>query len=197
MAAETAKQGETQVENIELNGEETDILSEADMVAKLQELETQATGETVTTNGRRRANTDAKAKNKGILGILGHPRVLAGDGKQYPRTTGFRADRKPHPGGGTNETAAFFVWTLDTGVTLEGRMYCQKFTEDGKAIEEYAVSLPFLKAEPKNAAALKATDTVKVACEDLFFKWLETPEAKSIKSTAAITKRAGTRRIVK
>jgi len=141
-------------------------------------------GETVT-NGKRAKDTDKriskerKRMENPILSKIGIPKFLAGDGRQYPRQTGWGQNKTKHPDGGTNETIAFLVFTPfeTSNVTLEGRIYCQRYTEAGKEIEDYSVSLPFLKADRKDTASRDMIGQVQNTIRGLFEKWQMLPEA--------------------
>jgi hypothetical protein len=112
---------------------------------------------------------------------------MTGDGKTYPRTTGFGNSRKPHPDGGTNETVAWVVFTPYEGLTVthEGRIYCEKFAENGKQKRVFSISLPFLKAERRDNAGRQAIENVKVTVRDLYRAWLASNDGKVLASKSA------------
>ena len=134
-------------------------------------------------------NKDTKAsKVNPILAVLGTPQFVLGNGKQYPRTEGFGANRKPHPGGGTNETAAFVVFTPFVGlpaVSLEGRIYLERFVENGKNVRRYNVALSCLQTGKRDAMAAQAVEAVKIEVGELYRTWIKsaptatTPSVKS------------------
>jgi hypothetical protein len=126
---------------------------------------------------------DAQPKRKGnpILAVLGVPTFVMGDGRTYPRTTGFGPNRKAHPDGGTNETVAFIVWKPFQGcdtITQEGRIYCEKFLQDGQKKRSFSISLPFLKSAPRDAVARQTIEQVKVALRDAYRIWSMSDAAK-------------------
>jgi hypothetical protein len=122
---------------------------------------------------------ERKASTNPIMGLLGRPTFVQGDGKQYPRTSGWGANKKPHPDGGTNETVAFIVFRPFKGLDLpmEGRIYCERFIEGGKSKRVYSISLPFLKVERRDASGNRAVEQVKLELRDLYRAWLASDEA--------------------
>lgn len=130
----------------------------------------------------------AKVKTA-ILALLGEPVFMPGDGKTYPRQTGWGANKKPHPDGGTNETVAFVVFRpfKGLGLALEGRIYCERFTENGKAKRVYSISLPFLKPERRDGDSNRAIEATKLAIRAAYREWQSDPTTKD-----AIVKQAAT-----
>jgi hypothetical protein len=135
-----------------------------------------------------RTDKDKPRKGNPILAVLGSPSFLAGDGRRYPRTTGFGSSKKPHPDGGTNETAAFVVFKPFAGldIAVEGRIYCERFAAEGKNKRIYSVSLTALKAERRDAPGRQAIEGVKIAVRDLYRAWITSDAAKSAVSTAKV-----------
>ena len=131
------------------------------------------------TAAAQRQRKDTKpGKVNPILAVLGSPKFVLGNGKQYPRTEGFGANRKPHPGGGTNETAAFVVFTPFVGlpaVSLEGRIYLERFVENGKNVRRYNVALSFIQTGRRYATAAAAVEAVKIEVRELYRAWLKVP----------------------
>lgn len=129
-----------------------------------------------------------------LLAVLGHPSYVMGDGKEYPRTTGFGRDRKPHPDGGTNATVAFitFMPYKGLGITHEGRIYCERFVENGRNKRVYSISLPFLKAERRDAVSRDAIEAFKIHLRDRYRSWQTDQEKAGIKPTARKAARADT-----
>jgi hypothetical protein len=135
-----------------------------------------------------------KPKNA-ILALLGNPTFEAGDGRTYPRTTGWGANKKPHPDGGTNETIAFAIWRPFKGLQreLSGRIYCERYTENGKPKRTYSVSLPFLgKAVRGDSSGNDAVEQVKIYVRDLYRQWASSDAAKASQLTNKRMVRADT-----
>lgn len=129
-------------------------------------------------NGKVVPDTDKKGVKGGkgknpILAYLGTPQFIAGDGKQYPRQEGWGANKKPHSGGGTNETVAFVVFKPFAGLELsqEGRIYCERFVEGGKNKRRYSISLPFLKADKRDGDGRRAVEDLKGTIKAQYQKW--------------------------
>ena len=111
------------------------------------------------------------SKGNPLLKVLGSPTFVAGDGKQYERTTGFGSSRKPHPDGGTNETVAYIIFRPFDGLemTMEGRIYCERFvTKEGKGKRLYSITLPMLKVERKDAKGKAAIENLKITLRNLY-----------------------------
>src|SRR5258706_352537 len=135
------------------------------------------------------ARQERKASTNAIMRLLGAPSFIQGDGKKYKRQTGWGANKKDHPDGGTNETAAFVVFRPIKGLTLPfvGRIYCERFVENGKNKRVYSISFPFINAkfERLNADSNAAVENMKAEVRDAYREWLKTDGA----STApAVTK---------
>jgi hypothetical protein len=128
-------------------------------------------------------------KGNPLLAVLGAPTFLAGDGRTYPRTSGWGANKKPHPDGGTNETVAFVIFKpfkgLETG--LEGRIYCERYMENGKQMRSYSVSIPFFKPQRGDAAGRDAAEALKVHIRDAYRSWQGTDAAKESAAKAKRT----------
>src|ERR1700677_2953313 len=109
-------------------------------------------------------------KGNPLLKVLGSPQFVAGDGKKYPRTTGFGSSRKPHPDGGTNETLAYIIFKPfeSNDVTMEGRIYAERYVENGKRITSYSITLPMLKVERRDAKGKMQVDGLKSTLRKLF-----------------------------
>lgn len=126
---------------------------------------------------------ERKESSNAIMRLLGRPTFVPGDGKTYPRTTGWGANKKPHPDGGTNETVAFVVFRPIKGLTLPfaGRIYCERFIENGKNKRVYSVSFPFIntKFERLSADSNAAVEGMKSEVRDLYRAWLSSDEVKS------------------
>ncbi len=157
-----------------------------------------ADGENVT-NGKARPDTDKGSKRKSLLSFLGQPTFIMGDGKRYPRQTGWGQNKKANPDGGTNETIGWVVFKptgLD-GISFEGRVYLERFQKvDGVDLPKerriYSVSLPFVTREKRNAAATEAYES---ACDKVLDSYLEW--AKSAPAIAASTAKTAEKRGVR
>jgi hypothetical protein len=117
------------------------------------------------------------SKGKGNpFGILGSPIFVQGDGKQYARQSGWGKDKGPHPDGGTNETAVFILFRPFTGTMLElqGRVYLERYQQNGKNVRKYSVSLPFLKAEKRDGEGRAAIERLKISLRDAYREWIKT-----------------------
>ena len=139
---------------------------------------------------RQMAGNTGKTGNP-ILATLGRPTFLPGDGRTYARTTGFGSNKTPHPQGGTNETIAWVIFKPFKGsdLTLEGRVYLQRFVVDGKKKRVYDVALSFLKAERRDVASRQLLNAAKDEVRDLCRAWLASGNAK--KETAIKADTAG------
>jgi hypothetical protein len=133
-----------------------------------------------------------KAKGK-FFGWLGAALFALGDGKQYPRSTGFGSNRKPHPDGGTNETIAWITFRPAPGLELElqGRVYCERFMDAGKAKRVFSISLPFLKAERKDSKSRDAIETLKADLRDQYRGWLKSADHTDAVASKPATTSAG------
>lgn len=127
--------------------------------------------------------TANKPKKEGnpILAILGSPQFAVGDGKKYPRQTGWGAQKKAHPDGGTNETVAWVIFKPFKGLDLaqEGRIYCESFVRNGATVRKYSISLPFLKADKRDASGRMAIESLKLHVRDSYRKWLKSDDSKA------------------
>ena len=109
-----------------------------------------------------------------LLAVLGAPSFVDGDGREYPRTVGFGSNKKPHPDGGTNCTAAWVIFKpfkgLDT--TMEARIYRETYPgSDGKTQRSFSVSIPFVKVDRKDGRGREAVEALKLHVRDSYRAW--------------------------
>jgi hypothetical protein len=127
---------------------------------------------------------DSKARKNPILTALGKMGFRAGDGRKFPRQSGWGASKKDHPDGGTNETVAYVVFQpfgMLADLPIEGRIYREQWSKDGKEHRKYSISLPFLglKGNPRLSAETHAAiNHLKLEIKSGYQDW-----AKSNKST--------------
>lgn len=149
--------------------------------------------ETVVTGdiGRKMAANPLQPGQQGnpILATLGRPAFMPGDGRKYDRTTGFGNNKVKNPQGGTNETIAWVVFHPFKGsdLTVEGRIYCERFVEDGKSKRVYSISLPFLKAERRDVASRELIESAKLVIREDYRAWTakDGSKAKAAKPTSS------------
>ena len=112
-----------------------------------------------------------------LIAMLGEPVFRPGNGRKYPRTEGWGTNKKPHPDGGTNETAAYVIFKPFKGldVELEGRIYLERFTKDGKAHKRYNISLPFLTVGRSDASGSQAVEACKGTIRERYRAMLSDP----------------------
>ena len=128
-----------------------------------------------------------------LLTMLGEPIFIPGNGKQYPRQTGWGAQKTAHPEGGTNETAASVAFKPFKGseITMEGTIYLERFTKEGKARKRYNISLPFLKTSKGDAAGTVLVESFKGVLRDRYREFQADPDRKAEAEKASKVNGAG------
>lgn len=117
-----------------------------------------------------------------FLAWLGKPTYLPVNGKAYPRTIGWGADKKPDPTGGTRSQVALVVFRpfKASGAELVGKVYCERLVENGEKIRRFSVSIPFITIDRKDAQGQMALKSLKRMLREGYRLWAKSADGSKV-----------------